>query len=197
MFAASKLRLTLLDAPRELVEDFASSLRPMFPRKVMSYGANEDGVHVIEVKREGLRCELLRLHLRFVHGTDGSRSARVRAEPLPRVHAALLRERGLQARREHTSRTQGPDVLGPAQGVVGLPQYADAQAGEQTEAIVRGYTGGAYTMTYHPAACTVSSLRRTAQMGSGYTCIDTAWNTMINRQGFVHDPSFRRIVQGE
>ena len=66
MFAASKLRLTLLDAPRELVEDFASSLRPMFPRKVMSYGANEDGVHVIEVKREGLRCELLRPHLRFV-----------------------------------------------------------------------------------------------------------------------------------
>ncbi|TFY62920.1 hypothetical protein EVJ58_g3560 [Rhodofomes roseus] len=55
MFDPSKLRLTLLDAPRELVEDFASSLRPMFPRKVMSYGANEDGVHVIEVKREGFR----------------------------------------------------------------------------------------------------------------------------------------------
>ncbi|KAH9937720.1 uncharacterized protein B0H18DRAFT_866945 [Fomitopsis serialis] len=55
MFSPSKMRLTLLDAPRELVEDFASSLRPMFPRKVMSYGANEDGVHVIEVKREGFR----------------------------------------------------------------------------------------------------------------------------------------------
>ncbi|KZT65167.1 hypothetical protein DAEQUDRAFT_677331 [Daedalea quercina L-15889] len=55
MFSPSKMRLRLLDAPRELVEDFASSLRPMFPRKVMSYGANEDGVHVIEVKREGFR----------------------------------------------------------------------------------------------------------------------------------------------
>ncbi|KAI0726161.1 hypothetical protein C8Q72DRAFT_887899 [Fomitopsis betulina] len=54
MFEPSKLRLTLLDAPRELVEDFASSLRPMFPRKIRSHGANEDGVHVIEVKREGL-----------------------------------------------------------------------------------------------------------------------------------------------
>ena len=127
----------------------------MFPRKVMSYGANEDGVHVIEVKREGLRCELLRLHLRSVHGTDGSRSARVRAEPLPRVHATLLWERGLQARREHTDRSQGSGVLGLAQGPVDIPQCADAQTGEQAEAIVR-----AVGMPFVTSPCSMYSIQR-------------------------------------
>lgn len=161
MFEPSKLRLTLLDAPRELVEDFASSLRPMFPRKIRSHGANEDGVHVIEVKREGLWCKLLHYHLRPAQRTDGSRSTRVRAEPVPSVHVALLRQCGVQARREHTAWAQASDVLGPAQGGVDLPQYADAQTGEQAEAIAAPRA----CRLYYRATCTAPTLRGVIHIG--------------------------------
>lgn len=55
MFSRSKMRLSLLDAPPDAAEQLAQTLRPLFPRKVQSFGANEDGVHIIEVKRDGLR----------------------------------------------------------------------------------------------------------------------------------------------
>ncbi|EED83957.1 predicted protein [Postia placenta Mad-698-R] len=41
--------------PNGMRKQLAQTLRPLFPRKVQSFGANEDGVHIIEVKRDGLR----------------------------------------------------------------------------------------------------------------------------------------------
>ncbi|KAI0961595.1 hypothetical protein AcW1_000640 [Taiwanofungus camphoratus] len=54
-FSRSVNRLSLLDAPPDVAQQLAAGLRSVFPRKISSFGANEDGVHVIEMKREGLR----------------------------------------------------------------------------------------------------------------------------------------------
>ncbi|CCL99543.1 uncharacterized protein FIBRA_01561 [Fibroporia radiculosa] len=54
-FSRSKLRLRLLDAPPGIVQQLEASLRAVFPRKISSHAEHEDGIHVIEVKREGIR----------------------------------------------------------------------------------------------------------------------------------------------
>ncbi|KAI0936385.1 hypothetical protein AcV5_004538 [Taiwanofungus camphoratus] len=62
-FSRSVNRLSLLDAPPDVAQQLAAGLRSVFPRKISSFGANEDGVHVIEMKREGLRCKSRSTHL--------------------------------------------------------------------------------------------------------------------------------------
>ncbi|PCH33666.1 hypothetical protein WOLCODRAFT_93934 [Wolfiporia cocos MD-104 SS10] len=52
-FIPSRLRLSLLDAPPEIAPQLANSLKAAFPRRVQFFGANEDGVYVIEVKKVG------------------------------------------------------------------------------------------------------------------------------------------------
>ncbi|KZT02688.1 uncharacterized protein LAESUDRAFT_729931 [Laetiporus sulphureus 93-53] len=52
MFNASQMRLSLLDAPTDVASQLAQSLRAVFPRRISSYSADEDGVHIIEIKKE-------------------------------------------------------------------------------------------------------------------------------------------------
>ncbi|EMD42093.1 hypothetical protein CERSUDRAFT_90692 [Gelatoporia subvermispora B] len=52
-FSKSGHKLSILDAPIEVTQDLGASLRKAFPRRITSDRANEEGVHVIEVKRGG------------------------------------------------------------------------------------------------------------------------------------------------
>jgi len=54
-FSQSKMRLSLLDSPPDLAAQLSQSMRSVFPRKVSFHGANEDGVSIIEIKKEGFR----------------------------------------------------------------------------------------------------------------------------------------------
>jgi len=52
-FSRTGDKLTLLDAPAEMVYDLSEGLRGIFPRRVISHGTNEEGIHVIEFKAAG------------------------------------------------------------------------------------------------------------------------------------------------
>ncbi|KAL6309942.1 hypothetical protein BKA93DRAFT_722088 [Sparassis latifolia] len=52
-FSRSSEKVTLIDVPHELAQQLAAGLRSMYPRRISSYGATEDGIHIIEVKKAG------------------------------------------------------------------------------------------------------------------------------------------------
>ncbi|KAH9950361.1 hypothetical protein B0H21DRAFT_531893 [Amylocystis lapponica] len=62
-FSRSADKLTLVDAPQDIVQQLGASLRNVFPRRVASYGANLDGIHVIELKSAGFRTTAVEKNL--------------------------------------------------------------------------------------------------------------------------------------
>ena len=51
--SSSGERLSFLDAPVDLVQQLSAGLRGIYPRKIITDRAGEDGQHVIQIKRGG------------------------------------------------------------------------------------------------------------------------------------------------
>lgn len=51
--SSSGEKLSLLDAPPDLAQQLSTSLRGAFPRKIIADRAEEDGQHIIQIKRGG------------------------------------------------------------------------------------------------------------------------------------------------